>query len=108
MHQSMVESAQRHEVGEARLTAMCPVLQVVTVHIALERAARETAALVARVKCAADTRRNRACLAADVERLAVTVLGNRHDAGIAGEAPRGFRGERWSMFELAATGVRVL
>jgi len=53
------------------------------VEIPLPVATRESAATIARMERAAQRRRDRSLLAADVERVAGFILGDEHDAAIA-------------------------
>ena len=106
MHGAMMEAAQRDEIGRLGLAAIRPVLDVVHVDVARVAAAGKAAALVARGEQAAQRRGDDARLAADVERLAVLVLDERDDAGVAGEAARGFGGDGGAVLDLAAAGAR--
>jgi hypothetical protein len=47
MHEPVMKAAERDEVRELRLAAVGPLLHVVAVHVSLEAATRETAAIVA-------------------------------------------------------------
>ena len=108
VHQPMVEAAERDEVRELRLASMRPMLHVMAIDVALEGAAGETAALVSCIQGPANGGRNRPRPATDVERLALLVLDNTDDAGVAGKPSRRLGGDRRPVFELAAAGVAVL
>ena len=103
VHLPVMESAEADEVRKLSLAAVCPMLDVVSVEITRVRAAgKATAAVIARPQRALQSRRDAACLAADVERFTVLALYYRNDAAVAGETSGGFRGDRWAVFELAA------
>ena len=108
MHQTMMEAAERDEIRELRLASVGPVLHVMAIDVALERAAGETAALVPGIQRPADRGRDGSSLAADVERLALLVFQDPDHAGVASEPSSRLRGNRRAMFELAAAGVAVL
>jgi len=102
VQQSVVKAAQRDEVAGLRLAAVDPVPDVVTLAEASAVAAGKTAAAVARAQRALDRDRNRASLAADIQRLAVTALNEADDGAIATEAADGLECERRTAFELGA------
>ena len=83
----MVIGAEQREVVEARLTAVRPMFDVMSVDIARLVAAREGAPAIAGPKRAFQCRRDGAPLASDVERRAVLVLNDRNQAAVAGQAP---------------------
>lgn len=56
VHQPVMMAAELHEVVEARLATVGPVLDVVAVDVTRAGAAREAAAAVAGVQCAAHCR----------------------------------------------------
>ena len=104
---SMMETAECHEVGQLCLPAMGPVLHVVPVHIALERAAGETAALVPGVQRAPNGRRDGASLSADIQRLTVVSFDDPDHAAVAGEPASCLRGYGRPLLELATARMRV-
>jgi hypothetical protein len=65
------------------------MLDVMRIDVAAVVAARERAVAVARPQRALERRRDRAALAADVERRAVLVLNDRDQAPVTREAPDG-------------------
>jgi hypothetical protein len=73
----LMRAQQRHVVG-VRLAAADPMPHVVSIEIALAMAAGERAATIACVERALERCRNRAVLAADIERLAARILTDRH------------------------------
>src|SRR5262245_41791141 len=103
-----MESTQRGEIGQFGFTAMCPVLDMVSVAIARMRAAGKPATAIARVQRAAQRGWNTAGFPADIQRLALLVLDDGDDTGIAGEATGGFCGQRRPVFDLAAAGLASL
>src|SRR5690606_1650911 len=74
VHQRVMLRAKQHQVGEARLAARRPVLDVVGVDEALAPAAGKTAASVACPERAFDCLRHDASLATDAQRVAMLVL----------------------------------
>ena len=87
----MVAPAQQYQVVERRRPAVHPVIDVMGV-AAPGRTARELAPCVTRAQCTADRGGNGAGLAPDVEDVSVRVVVHRHDAGIARQPARRFRG----------------
>src|SRR6266404_9845061 len=79
------------------------MMDVMGIDIALMRASRESAAAVAALQRAAYRGRDTAGLAADIEGLALFILGHRDEARVAGQAPRSFRCQRGTMFDFAAS-----
>src|SRR4051812_25202705 len=73
VEQPVMVAAELDEVAEAGLSPMCPVLDVVRVHEAPGGAAWEAAAAVAGGERAAESGRDRPCLAADAQRPAVAL-----------------------------------
>ena len=65
---------------------------MVPVQIALAMAARKRAAAIARVERTLQRRRNRALLAADIERSAIGILGHDHHAAVAEQPFHGIDG----------------
>ena len=84
MHLPMMKAAQEHEVGQPSLAAIRPVFDVVPINIVPVRATWEaTPVLDSSEEGAADGWRNRASLAAYIERLAVLVFHHRNNACVA-------------------------
>ncbi len=108
MHQAMVEVTQLHQVLQARLTAMGPVLDVVTLDEIPRGAPREAAATVSGPECPVNGGRDAAGLSTDVERHAISVFHQAHDSRVAGEAPGALVGKLRTVLQLrAARGVRI-
>ena len=80
-----------HQVIEGGGAAVGPMRNVVGI-AAARRAARETAACIARGERAADRRGNRPGPATDVQHRSVGTFPHHYDAGVARQAPRRFRG----------------
>ena len=87
----MVAAAEQKEVLDGGRAALCPVVDMMGVEEAPILTSGEAAATIARAERAPDRRRDRARLAAVPD-----------EGGVAGEPSRRFRGERASVFELAA------
>ena len=92
-------AAEMDEVVQGGVAAVCPMGDVVGVEEAAPVAAREAASAVPAAHRAAQGRRDRAGLAPDRERLAVT-FDETDDRGVARDPPRGLRGQRRAIFEL--------
>ena len=75
---------------------------VVTVQEARVRAAREATARIAAAQGPADRRRDAAGSATDVQRAALVVLDDSHEARIAGQAAGGPGRQRRAVLDLAA------
>jgi len=94
----VVEAAQGDEVREFGLPAIDPVLHVVAVDVALERAAGEATAVIACLQRPADAGRDGPGLSPDIQRLTLRVLDDPHHAAVTGETPRGLRSDRRAVF----------
>ncbi len=105
MHRAVMEAAQRDEVGQLRRTTLGPMLDVVAVDVALVGAAREHTATIARAQSATQRRRDAAGLACHVERLALRILEDAHDAAVTGEAPGRLHGQCRTVLQLATAGL---
>jgi hypothetical protein len=92
VQQPVMPAAQLHQVGQLRLAAVRPVLDVVCIHVAMMRAARKAAAAVAKPQGPADRRRHGACLAAHRQDL-LPVVEYRHQAGLAAQPAEGLARE---------------
>src|ERR1700690_3421366 len=79
------------------------MLDVMGIHVMRIAASGESAAAIACVERAAKRGRNATCLASDVERLALSVLQDAYNAGVAGQATGGLCRKRWTLLELAAS-----
>src|SRR5690606_11393113 len=87
VHRAVVRLAQQHQIGQARLPALRPMLDVMRLDEALAAAAREPTAPVPRPQRPADRRRHHARLAPDAERLAVPIPYHPGVVAGAGELP---------------------
>src|SRR5687768_15783648 len=84
------------------------MFDVVPVEVPRVRTAREaTAGAITRLKRAMQSRRDAARLAADVERLAVLVLYDRHHTAVTGKASSRFCSNGWTVLECALTGHAI-
>ncbi len=83
------------------------MLDVVQVDVARVTAAGESAALVAGLEQPAQWGGDGASLAAHVQRLAILVLDEGDEAGVAGEAAGSLGGDGRAVFDLAAAGGAV-
>src|SRR5690606_31503034 len=90
VHEHMMERTEQRGVVEARLPAVRPMLEVVTIHKALAMAVRKNAPAVPRPQRSPQRRRQRAPLAPDVKRIAPLILVDRDDAAVATEPLDGF------------------
>ena len=89
--------------SDFRLTTVCPMMDVMRVHVAVVRAAGEAATTIAGVQGAAERRRDRAGLTPDIKRRAVWVFENGYHTRIARQTTCGFHRNRRTVFQLAAT-----
>jgi len=71
---AMMEAAELDKIRQLRFPAVGPVMYMVAVHVSRVRTAGKSAAAIACVQCAAQRRGNAACLASDIEWLAVSIL----------------------------------
>src|SRR5437762_531967 len=101
VHERVVKAAERDEVRELRLAAIGPVLDVVALRETRAVAPREAAAAVARAQRALQSKRDAACLAADVQRLAVRTLDDADERAVAAEPSHRVERERRAVVELA-------
>ena len=92
VEKAVMSPTEEHEVRELRLAAVGPMDDVVSVTV-LRSAAGEAATLVAELESTPDGWRNGPRLAADAQDLARSV-GHAHLAGVGGDAPGCFRGNR--------------
>ena len=83
-------------------------MDVVCIHVTFVSAARETGSRDRVSSSTTQRRRDAPCLPSDVERIAVLVLDDWHQARIARQAARGFNSDRRSIFELTAPGGALL
>ncbi len=86
MNEAVVTVAQKHEVPEAGLAAIGPVLDVVPFR-ETETAARETTAAIAGLEGAAHMGGHGAGPPPHAEDMAVCVVGHPDDARVAGNSP---------------------
>ena len=93
----MVMPAEQCKVIETRLTAVCPVLDVVTIAELVVGTAREAATAISGLQCTSHSRRNRTRAASDVEWLTGLVFFDGRLAAIARNAFRCFRGNAGSV-----------
>jgi hypothetical protein len=103
----MVKAAQRHEVRCLGLAAMRPVSNVIRINVARVRAARESAAAIARIERTPQRARNAPSSSANIQRLVLLVLDNRHEAAIACKAPNGLSGHRRAFVDLTSAGDAI-
>jgi hypothetical protein len=89
MDEAIMKTPECDEIGQLRLPAVVPMLHVMAVHVTLEVATGEAAALVPRIQGSPDAGRNGPRLSANIERFALLVLDDAHEARIAGEPPDG-------------------
>ena len=95
--------AQLHQVIERCRTAIRPMLDMMTVQVPGRAAAGETATLIAGGQRAFQCRRNGACLATDVQRLAFGIFDDAHNARVTSQTASGVRGEIGAVMQMAAT-----
>ena len=93
-----------NEVLQAGLTAMGPVLHMVTLDEMPGGTAGESAALVPGPECPVDGGGDAAGLAPHIQRHAGAVFRKTHDARVAGEAPGALAGKLRAVFQLRAAG----
>jgi uncharacterized protein YkvS len=79
---TMMEAAQAHEVRWFRLAAIRPVLNMMSISVASIRTPWKATAFISRLEKTSQLRRNRSCLATDVERFAFLVFDQRDHARI--------------------------
>ena len=103
VHEAMMLAAQKREVGERSLAAICPVHDVVRVGVARVRAAGKAAPTIAGVQRAAHGRRNDPRLARRTTRRAGIVLDERDQTALATQAAHGCRWHRDGLFQVALT-----
>src|SRR5690606_31978573 len=89
VHQPVMVRAEQQGVVEARLPAVRPMHDVMSVDVTLPMAAGKCAAAIARPERAPQRRRDRAALSSDVERHAALVLRDRDQAAVAAEPLHG-------------------
>ncbi len=87
---------------------MGPVPYAVPIPIALERATGKATSAVTGVQGPADRRRDDPGLSTDIERLALLILEDDDQAGIAGQPSRGLGRNGQAVLQLAAAGMTVL
>jgi hypothetical protein len=100
---AVVVATQCHQVRQVGASAMRPVLDVVGVHAPTCATPREATAAVAGVERPAQRCRDGSRLSPQRQRPA-GALDHRHQAGVAGQAPRSLRRQRRAVLGLAATG----
>jgi hypothetical protein len=86
MDHTVMAPAKLHEVVEARLTAVCPMRDVVAIDEKLVGTAWKAATVVSCAKCAANGGWNGACFPPDGQRLPVIILQQGHPRAVAGDA----------------------
>jgi hypothetical protein len=94
MQQRVMMTVQQDQVIEARLAALAPVVDMVSIHEARLATTGKAAALIAQDQSATDRRRDRAGLAAYVQYVSGGVFLHRHQRGVAGQASCGRGGQR--------------
>ena len=102
----MMEATERHEIGRFGLAAMRPMLGVMPIDVASVRATGKATSAIARVERTAQRWRN-ASGPPHIQRLAMLVLHDRHDAAITREAASGFGGQGGAFLDLASTGDAI-
>jgi hypothetical protein len=101
MHEPMVEGTEEHQIRELGRPALRPMVDVMAVDVTLVRTAREPTTAITRLQGLTQGRRDTVGFTSDIERFALLVFKDRHDAGIASESPRGLGGNRRAILELA-------
>src|SRR5262245_19952918 len=97
-----MKAAQRDEIVELGLATVRPVLDVVPIAEARAVAAGKAAATVPGAQRSFDRQRDRARLAADVERVAVLAFDDADDRSVTSETSRRVERERRAVLHLAA------
>ena len=82
MNRAMVGSANTDQVLEFRLTALCPVMEMVSINN-LMSASRKPTAAIAHGHGSPNRRRNRSRLPTDIQSLAGSIAENRNHARVA-------------------------
>ena len=100
MHQMMVVFTEQNEVLKIGFSAIGPVLDVMTDHEAMVRAARKATAAVSGHQGSSYRWRNRACFSPNRQRFARICFLNSDGRTVARHSPRCFRGNVGTVFYL--------
>ena len=101
---AVVPATEQGEIRERSRASLCPVTNVMAL-TEPHSAAREAAAAVAMVERAPYRRWNRARTRADFDSAAVPAVLHHHQARVARDAPRRFRGNARAVFEEGLAGL---